>query len=236
MQFSLKERYSERIGKGYGNIDLTRDRILFGKREIETIILLAQYFFPQSILSKHAENRLNNKEVRLIDIGCGDRYISYGCDHYGFEYDGIDFGDCNVELDRIQRDESSFDIVIALALLEHLTDPSNLISEAYRILKKDGLLILSTPNWKYCTKDFYDDPTHVHPYTPKSLNELLKFSSFSSTKIVPNLRCQQKKAYLGKSAYFRAANLRFFPNAKPYLWLPSCLRGKARGIFGISMK
>ena len=236
MQFSLKKSYSEKKEEAYFNGAHKNRREADGIKEVQTIVLMAKYFFPNSILSNHEEKGLNSKSVRLLDIGCGDRYVSYGCSHHNFEYDGIDYNECNVEFESISREDDSFDVVIALALVEHLRDPSNLISEAYRLLKKGGLLILSTPNWKYCVKDFYDDPTHIHPYTPKSLKELLEVSLFSSVRIVPNLRSQNKAAYIGELAFFRAARLRFFPNSKKYLWLPKFLRGKARGIFGISMK
>ena len=46
------------------------------------------------------------------------------------------------------------------------------------ILKKDGYLIITTPNFKYSYKIFYDDPTHVHPYTPKSLVKILEMNNF----------------------------------------------------------
>jgi len=39
-----------------------------------------------------------------------------------------------------------FDIAIATAVIEHLPEPSKMLSEAYRILKKDGILVLTTPD------------------------------------------------------------------------------------------
>jgi len=43
-------------------------------------------------------------------------------------------------------ENNSFDIAIATAVIEHLPEPSKIISEAYRILKKNGLFILTTPD------------------------------------------------------------------------------------------
>ena len=40
------------------------------------------------------------------------------------------------------------DVVVALATIEHLDKPQNLLREAYRILKKNGLLIITTPSPK----------------------------------------------------------------------------------------
>ena len=62
--------------------------------------------------------------------------------------------------------------MISLAVLEHLQNPDIFLSESRRVLKKEAYLFLSTPNWKYCVNTFYDDPTHVKPYTPESMNLL----------------------------------------------------------------
>ena len=40
---------------------------------------------------------------------------------------------------------SSFDVVSALAVLEHLKTPSNAVREAYRVLKPEGLFIAACP-------------------------------------------------------------------------------------------
>ena len=204
----------------------------FGKREIETFILFGKYFFPESTINKLEID----KSISLIDIGCGDKYLKYGCDEYNIDYVGIDFSDCNIEKEYLDYPDNSFDIVTSLALLEHLYDPSILISEAYRILKPNGIFVLSTPNWRYTMRIFFDDPTHIHPYTVKSLKYLLEISNFKYSRVVPNLRCQEKSNYIGDSAFFRAAFLRPFTNSPKNKLIPNFLKGKALGLFGICQK
>ena len=234
MNYSIKDKYAK--NKLYQR-NIQDEKILshrndFGIRDIETFFLFAKYFFPDSILNKsYAKNNLS-----LVDIGCGDQYIKYGCDKYGMKYFGYDYLDCDIENDSIPNQDKSVDIVICLALLEHLKDPSNLISEAWRVLKENGLLILSTPNWRYSLFDFFDDPTHIRPYTYKSLEYILKSSNFGECFVVPNLRCQKKSYYLGKAAFFNAAFLRPFRNSPKNKFIPAILKGKARGLFGITIK
>lgn len=43
-------------------------------------------------------------------------------------------------------DDEHFDIVICSEVLEHLPEPEKAISEIYRVLKRDGIGIFSTPN------------------------------------------------------------------------------------------
>ena len=43
-------------------------------------------------------------------------------------------------------EDNSFNVVIATAVIEHLSQPSKLLSESYRVLKRDGILILTTPD------------------------------------------------------------------------------------------
>ena len=83
---------------------------------------------------------------------------------------------------------------------------------------------------------FFDDPTHIHPYTVKSLKYLLEISNFKHSRVVPNLRCQKKSNYIGDSAFFRAALLRPFTNSPKNKLIPNFLKGKALGLFGICQK
>ena len=238
MKFKLKNNYETKINtrsKWGGIINSSNERKNRGVREIQTIINLSNYFLPSANLSSLISES-QNQSFSLLDIGCGDKYLEYGCKAYGINYDGIDYSDCDIESESVKRENESFDVVTCLALIEHLKDPSNLLNEAYRLLKKKGILLLSTPNWNYCVKTFFDDPTHVHPYTPKSLKSLIELTDFSCIKVVPNLRLKKKSSYIGYAPFFRASILRPFTNSPRYRFLPSFLKGKAFGLFGIALK
>ena len=51
---------------------------------------------------------------------------------------------CNLD-NTIPLKSKTVDVITSLAVLEHLNNPMNNLREAYRILKKGGLLILTTP-------------------------------------------------------------------------------------------
>lgn len=53
---------------------------------------------------------------------------------------------CDLNKDKIPYNNNSFNIVICSEVIEHIYDTDRLLQEIKRILKKDGVLIISTPN------------------------------------------------------------------------------------------
>ena len=78
--------------------------------------------------------------------------------------------------------ENVFDIVIASAVIEHVDNPNKLLSECYRVLKKGGILVITTPNPfhdKIAVKiGYYSEKIHKEMFTLKKLNDYLIANSF----------------------------------------------------------
>ena len=73
-----------------------------------------------------------------------------------------------------QQSDSSFDLISALHVAEHLEFSVlyRLVSEAFRILKPNGALILETPNPENVSvgsHTFYHDHTHRPPYAERGV-------------------------------------------------------------------
>ncbi|MGK7397051.1 MAG: class I SAM-dependent methyltransferase [Candidatus Cyclobacteriaceae bacterium M3_2C_046] len=66
-------------------------------------------------------------------------------------------------------DEDSFDTVIAFQVIEHIKDDHLFLKEIYRVLKKGGKAIISTPNKKM---SLTRNPWHVREYTADELTSL----------------------------------------------------------------
>ena len=137
------------------------------------------------------------KNSRVLDIGCGDgkyfcRSMLMRDDLYlvGLDKDlylshiaanqiaGFVRADCNNPL---PFKEWSFDFVHIAHVIEHLPNPIILLSEVLRILRPKGILYLEAPSVSCAfipplglkgTLNFYDDPTHIRPYTRESLRRL----------------------------------------------------------------
>jgi SAM-dependent methyltransferase len=89
--------------------------------------------------------------------------------------------------------------VTGFHLAEHLPFDvlQQLVTQALRVLRPGGLLILETPNPENVlvgTSGFYVDPTHVRPLPPLLLNFLLEFHGFARVK---TLRLNESEALRG---------------------------------------
>src|SRR5207302_337699 len=58
-----------------------------------------------------------------------------------------------------------FEGVFCCWLFEHLHDPDRAMEEIRRVLKPDGLCVLVVPSEHQVTRGFWNDYTHVRPYT-----------------------------------------------------------------------
>ena len=77
-------------------------------------------------------------------------------------------------IDSIPLKDQSVDVVLCFETIEHIPDYLNALKELKRVLKKDGLLIISTPNKSnYTDKTGYHNPFHVHEFIRSEFIELL---------------------------------------------------------------
>ena len=117
----------------------------------------------------------------------------------------FDFIRLNVERDRFPFADESFDVVLCCELIEHLAeDPLHMMIELNRILKWDGLVIITTPNVSSAISiqaalrgrspyifghynrenEYYGlSDRHNREYTPDDVRVALEASGFEVTKL-----------------------------------------------------
>lgn len=133
------------------------------------------------------------KPARILDLGCGAGYNVKALRvlYPEVEITGIDLYDTSqipelsvyrkvdLDLGKLPFPDEHFDSVIITHVLEHLAQPLKLASEMARVLKKGGIIYIETPNWTSLwipsfgfrraqggPFNFYDDPTHLKPWSP----------------------------------------------------------------------
>jgi len=158
----------------------------------------------------------------MVELGCGDGSLlrevadALGIrDVYGVDIDemalkkaacrDIKVFKADLNSDPLPFKDDFFDIVLMEEVIEHLVNPYNAIREAYRVLKRGGLFLLSTPNlawwlnrlalllgyqpyWSECStiynvgkfKRNLRQPLsgHLRLYTYKALKQLLELHGF----------------------------------------------------------
>lgn len=98
--------------------------------------------------------------------------------------------------------DNSFDCITALEVVEHLINPLRFLNDLQRVLKPKGQLLLTTPNIRYfrnlyrlifngtfphtTTDDFIWGGGHLHYFTKKDLDSLLRKAGFQRTNFYVN--------------------------------------------------
>jgi ubiquinone/menaquinone biosynthesis C-methylase UbiE len=112
--------------------------------------------------------------------------------------------------------DSSADLVFMSNFLEHLGSKEevlSILSEAYRILKSGGSIIILQPNIKYVGGSYWDFFDHQTPLTDKSLVEALKLSGFQPQIVIPRFLPYTTKSALPNATFLIKIYLKI-----PLLW------------------
>lgn len=151
---------------------------------------------------------VNDKIV--LDIACGEGYGTNLLSKSAKNVVGVDIDKitvCNANekyaskntkisylegsLISIPFEDNYFDVIVCFESIEHISDHDRALSEFIRVLKDDGLLIISTPD-KYLYSDLpkYSNPFHIKELYKEDFSKLL-FSNFKYVNLF------QQKFYQG---------------------------------------
>lgn len=145
--------------------------------------------------------KFNQNEIKnFLDIGCGEGISLIEALSKGWDVYGLDITDHRNELAKSNKvrfinsdlinsklPSDFFDIVYLDSVLEHVSNPSDYLTEINRILKKGGILYLGVPNEDSLFNDFrkiyfkitgtkvtekikpFQSPYHINGFNRKSL-------------------------------------------------------------------
>ena len=154
----------------------------------------SEELYPQKLCNFLFQKYLIGKNIdrgTLLDIGSGKGNQLVGFSRNNFECYGIDkreecveildnfeIRECDLESEKLPFDDNYFDVVFTKSVIEHVFNTDHFIKEAKRVLKVNGTLIVLTPDWESQSKSFFDDYTHIKPFTKKGLKAAISQNGF----------------------------------------------------------
>lgn len=159
------------------------------KRRMHEVMNIITSYFPNQ-----------NQSLKILDAGTADGMMLSGIKTrlprsmcIGFEY-SLDLIETNEDkrlimicgdARKLPFQEDSFNILIACSIIEHLPDARQFIKESHRVLKKNGILVVTTPVpfWeKMLTKTGHlDSHQHHQTFNLKQLTNIFKNHKFKIT-------------------------------------------------------
>jgi len=129
--------------------------------------------------------RMCRPGLAILDFGCGAKPYALLFTNRGGHYQGADLGgaaDINIQPNgKLDAPDASADLVVSFQVLEHVRDLDTYLSEARRVLRPNGQMLLSTHGtWLY----------HPHPedhrrWTREGLISELGSRGFDVTECTP---------------------------------------------------
>jgi SAM-dependent methyltransferase len=134
------------------------------------------------------ESRFRDLEGPIVDLGPGrcaftrqasDKIIAVDnapavVDHYKLEGLDIRLGTAY----KLPLEDASVSGVFSCWLLEHLDDPLRCLTEVRRVLRPGGYVCFIVPSVESLNRGFYDDYTHLRPFSQATMKQLAEDARF----------------------------------------------------------
>jgi SAM-dependent methyltransferase len=145
------------------------------------------------------EDAAGGRPGRVLDVGCGRGFLLDAFRRRGWTVEGTEMSTASSAharevlripvhvgpLEGLGLPAGSFDAVTLWHVLEHVTTPVALLEEIHRLLRPDGVLLVSVPNFgspeaRATGPGWFhlDVPRHLVHFTPATLDAALRDSGF----------------------------------------------------------
>jgi ubiquinone/menaquinone biosynthesis C-methylase UbiE len=184
-------------------------------------------FLEHFLRYRFASEFVKNKTV--LDVACGTGFGSYFLIKSGAKkifaidndaqtigYAKSTYADKNIDYlladaQKIPLKNNSVDVVVSFETIEHVKEPELFLNEIQRILKPNGLLILSTPNRQ---TSYEDNPFHLKEFTFGELQTIL--NNFKEETFYGQRKVSKKIIAVYKLLFKQFKLLRFFLRFRPW--------------------
>lgn len=146
------------------------------------------------VLLSFVERRFKGPDRRLLDVGCAHGFLLDAARARGWEVCGVDISaeavryarqqlGLSVFLGRVDQCDlppESFDVICMIGTVEHLADPMKALRSVARLLKRNGLLLITTLDIEGRLGYFsWKPPEHLFYFSARSLSRLLGAAGFT---------------------------------------------------------
>jgi 2-polyprenyl-3-methyl-5-hydroxy-6-metoxy-1,4-benzoquinol methylase len=163
-----------------------------------------------------------SRNAKILDVGCfsgffvkklilqgfvargidfNNKALSFGKEHYGLEKNIS-----NSTLQELLAQGEKYDVITLFEVIEHLESISDVLSEVSKLLKSEGVIIISTPNSNMCWRPALDfPPHHLSRFTPSALQSCVIRYGFKPVKQLEQMSSYDLiRNYVG--TFFRKKN------------------------------
>lgn len=112
--------------------------------------------------------------------------------YYPTDFENEFLSDYQFDITNIEAENEKFDLIVCYHILEHITDDKKAMSELYRVLKKEGAVLIQTPfkegeiyeNYNIVSPEdrlkHFGQEDHVRIYSVSGLKERLQNAGFKT--------------------------------------------------------
>lgn len=177
------------LAKAYDRPYYTRHRAMWWQR-------LYMRFFRRWGRARLKALKSLKSRGRFLDVGCGTGELVADMAAAGYEVYGSEVSTAAIEAmpperqARVKSGEiyqcgfapASFDLIMLSDVLEHTRDPLATLKTVRQLLRPDGLVVISVPNWHDVERRVFgrqcwhnlDVPRHIWQFTEKTLREVAR--------------------------------------------------------------